>query len=321
MEKNNNLFIFNSKEMKKFIIQILFFIIAFFLFEKAFYIFLYFSPKLEKDKRLEYVLNGNMNKDLIILGSSRGARNIIASQIEDSLNISCYNLSYPGSNIEFHEFILRALIKYNRGPKILLLVVDDPHELLHHKPLQFRLDRLYPLVKYKYINNEMIIRKEKNFLSKFLILARINKQNFDLRQKQYSKFDTLKSCGSMPISFQKNGFEYYNNDNKENKYNYDIGNEVAEKKVALEKIQNLCLSNGIKLVIVYPPNLSGHNLSFNSRIEELTKLANFYIKNDTTNYAYKNKKYFHDEVHLNTNGARIFTNDIINKMKKNKNFF
>ena len=114
---NNNLFIFNSNKMKKFIIQILVFSITFILFEKVFYVFLYVSPKLEKDKRLEYVLNGNMNKDLIVLGSSRGARNVIASQIEDSLTISTYNLSYPGSDIEFHEFLLRSLIKYNKKPK------------------------------------------------------------------------------------------------------------------------------------------------------------------------------------------------------------
>ena len=115
--------------MKKFLIQILLFSFTFFLFEKVFYVSLYVSPKLEIDKRLEYIINGNMNKDLIVLGSSRGARNIIASQIEDSLNISSYNLSYPGSDIEFHKFLLQSLIKYNEKPKIVLLVVDDNAEL------------------------------------------------------------------------------------------------------------------------------------------------------------------------------------------------
>ncbi|MDA9808763.1 hypothetical protein N9C59_00445 [Flavobacteriales bacterium] len=304
--------------MKKFITQILFFLIAFFLFEKAYYVFLYFSPKLEKDKRLEYVLNGNMNKDLIILGSSRGARNIIASQIEESLNVSCYNLSYPGSNIEFHEFILRALIKYNRSPKTLLLAVDDPHELLHHEPLQFRLDRLYPLAKYKYINDEMISRKEKNFLSKFLILGRINISNFNLKQKKYSMFDTLKICGSMPISFQKNDFEF-NNDKSH--IDYEIKNELPKKRLAFKKIQDMCKLKNIELFIVYSPNLKGHNRFFIYRIKELSNQSILHIKNDTSNISYKNKKYYHDGAHLNTTGAKIFTNDIIKKLKENKNFY
>ena len=81
--------------MKKFIVKILIFSTVFFLFDRLFYIFLDLSPKQEVDKRLDYVINGNMNKDLIIIGSSRGARDLIAKQIEDSLNISCYNLSYP----------------------------------------------------------------------------------------------------------------------------------------------------------------------------------------------------------------------------------
>ena len=304
--------------MKKFIIQILFFLIAFFLFEKAFYVFLYFSPKLEKDKRLEYVLNGNMNKDLIILGSSRGARNIIASQIEESLNISCYNLSYPGSNVEFHEFVLRVLLKHNRNPKILLLAVDDPHELLPNKSLQFRLDRLYPLAKYKYINDEMISRKEKNFLSKFLVLGRINLSNFNLKQKKYSKFDTIKICGSMPISFQKNDFEF--NDDRSH-IAYEIKNELPKKRLAFKKIQDMCKLKNIELFIVYSPNLKGHNRFFNYRIKELSKQLNLHIKNDTSNISYKDKKYYHDEAHLKTNGAKIFTNDIIKKLKENKNFY
>src|SRR5690554_940312 len=298
--------------MKKFLIKILLFCIAFFVFEKAFYVFLYISPKLEKDKRLEFVLNGDLNKDLIILGSSRGARNIIANQIEDSLNITSYNLSYPGSNIEFHDFLLQSLITYNQKPKVVLLAVDDPAELLPSESINFRLDRLYPLAKYDYINNEMIKRGEKTFLSKFLVLARINKRNIDIREKTFSALDTIRQCGSMPISFQRENREFVFNNNTNN---YKVDAELPEKVKAFKNLQNLCMNNNIQLVIIYSPNFKKHNVSFEKRIKELSHPMVTSIAYDTTNQIYKNKDYYYDEAHLKTTGAVIFTNEIISQLK------
>jgi hypothetical protein len=298
--------------MKKFLIQILVFSLTFFLLEKVFYVFLYVSPTLEKDKRLEYVLDGHLNKDIIILGSSRGARNVIANQIQDSLNISSYNLSYLGSDIEFHEFLLRSLIGYNNKPKVVLLVVDNPYELLPSESIKFRLDRLYPLAKYNYVNNEMIKRGEKSFLSNFLILSRINKMNFDIREKHISSLDTLKDCGSMPISFQRENREFvFKNENPR----YDLDDELPVKLMAFNKFQDLCISNNIKLFIVYPPNFKKHNILFENRIKKLSYPKVSSIIYDTTNPVFKDKDYYYDEAHLKTNGAIIFTNDIIRQLK------
>jgi hypothetical protein len=275
---------------------------------------LYISPKLEKDKRLELVLSGDLNKDLIILGSSRGARNIIAGQIQDSLNISSFNLSYPGSDIEFHEFLLRSLIKHNKTPKLVLLAVDDPIELFPNESLKFRLDRLYPLAKYNYINNEMIRRGEKNLLSKFLILARINKQNFDLRKKQFSILDSLLNCDSMPIGFQRENVEFrYNN----NVIKYNVENEIPSKIVAFNRFQELCETNQIKLFIVYSPNFQKHNVFFENRIKELSRPSTKSIIYNLTDSVYMKKNHYYDKGHLKINGAKIFTNDIIRQLRDN----
>jgi hypothetical protein len=117
----------------------------------------------ELDKRLEYIITGKVNSNIIVMGSSRGARDIVASQLADSLRTSAYNLSYPGSNIYFHEYLLTELLKNgNKKPKVLILVIDDPYEMEDNYSLQFRFDRLYPLVKYKSIRNTLTERGEKN---------------------------------------------------------------------------------------------------------------------------------------------------------------
>ena len=151
--------------MKAFILKSVFFVVLFFVLEKIFFVFIFNAPSLENDRRLEKVLKGNLNKELYIIGSSRGARNIIASQIKDSLKISCFNLSYPGSNIVFHEFILKAIVKHNKTPKIILLTVDDMVQFFESDVLTFRFERLYPLVYYNYVNDLLIERGEKTFLS------------------------------------------------------------------------------------------------------------------------------------------------------------
>ena len=301
--------------MKKFITNILIFALIFFIVEKAFYFFMFISPTLEIDNRLEKVINGEMNKDIIVLGSSRGARNIIAGQIEDSLTISAYNLSYVGSDIQFHEFLLRSLIKFNKPPKIVLLAVDNFYELLPNESMIFRLDVLYPLAKYNYINDEMIKRGEKNYLSNFLILSRINKSNFDLRKKHFSSLDTIIACGSMPIFFQRKDREF-----KSTNYgDYNVAKELSVKVKSYIRFQKLCTINNIKLLMVFSPNFNSHfNLEFEKRLKDLAEPDVAFYVYDSLNTVYQDKSFFYDEVHLKTNGAVIFTNEIINKLRSLK---
>ncbi|QAA81280.1 hypothetical protein EI546_05860 [Aequorivita sp. H23M31] len=298
--------------MRRFLYLCLTFGIAFFILEKLLYIFLIISPKLEVDNRLEKVINGEVNKDLIIIGSSRGARNIIASQIEDSLNISSYNLSYPGSDIEFHEFLLRSITKFNTSPKNVILVVDDPYELLPTNHISFRYDRLYPLSKYNYINNELIDRGEKTFLSKIFVLARINKKNFDLRRRKFSKLDSLGKNKSMPLSFQQNDVNFdYGKD-----VSYDVSGESASKLEAFIKFQKICVENKINLLIVFPPNFERHGKSFERRIRFLSDDEVFFYIYDRSDPVYKDEAYFYDETHLQKRGAIIFTAEIVNYLIK-----
>ena len=298
--------------MKIFLIRIIVFISLFFVIEKCFYFFIHFAPKVQKDKRLELVLKGQLNKELYIIGSSRAARNIIASQIEDSLNIPSYNLGYPASSIEFHEFILRGLIKFNKKPKIILLTIDD-HMFKRNTNLSFRKDALYPLTKYEFVNNEMINRGDKNFLSKYFAVYRGYKSNIDLRKQKFSSLDSLKECGSMPISFKRN-------DTISNyiikKGFYDINLESPTKVAAFLKFQELCITKNIKLFLVHSPNLSSANYLFEDRLKFLSKNNVNFLYFDENNVSYKDGEFYYDISHLQTKGAIIFTNDIISQLKK-----
>jgi len=298
--------------MKKFIRTIFVFALIFFVVDKVFYVLLAIAPSLEKDQRLEQLITGDINKDLIVLGSSRGARNIIASQIEEKLKVSAFNLSYPGSDIEFHEFLLRQLIKNNDTPETILLALDSPDELLPIESIKFRLDRLYPLAGYNEINKELINREENSIFSHIFIVDRLNLSNFNLSKKQFNEIDAMENCGSMPISFQKENFDKIY---KTEIPNYDASNELKHKLEAFLNFQKICQANDIDLYLIFSPNYKIHDQQFEQRIKQISLPETSFIVYDTTLNIYKNHSLFFDESHLIEQGAQLFTDEIILKLE------
>ncbi len=301
--------------MKKFIRSILIFGLIFFILDKIFLFFIIVSPTKEVDRRLELLIKGEINKDVVILGSSRGARSIIASEITKKTGYSAYNLAYPGSDIEFHEFVVRTLLKYNKAPKIILLSVDCPTAFLRDTILNFRLDRMYPLVKYNYINQELVARNEKNIvMSNFFVLSRMNKSNFDIRPKHFTALDTLFADGSMPIGFQKKDEDWALSNTI---VKYDASKELEVKVRAFKKIIAMCKQKNIKLIIVQPPLFDPVNPAFRARMKQVTKNEIPFFDYNSQNPIYKNNAYFYDRTHLNRKGAMIFTDEIANYLKTN----
>lgn len=295
--------------MRKFTIKLLLFVVIFLIFDKLFIILADFSAEAEADKRLEYLVNGEVNKDIIIIGSSTGSRDVIASQIEDSTGLSTYNLCYPGSNIEFHEFIMRTLLKFNEPPKIAILVVDDDNEFLHLETISFRKDRLYPLVKYSYIWKELAQRDDRDKLfSHFLVLNRINKYNFDLHKKRFRTIDTIQDCGSMPIVWKPDDMdiEYVSVERP-----YPLVEEQPEMVEAYKNLIETCKTNNIHLVVVFPPRFKIHSESFEKRIRQLSGDGVYYYLYNTENPIYLNEDNYFDEVHLMKNAAIEFTGELI----------
>ncbi len=300
--------------MKKFAIRLLLFAAIFLIYDKLFILVARRSAETEVDKRLEYLVRGEINKDIIFAGSSTGSRDILAYKVEEATGHSTYNLCYPGSNVEFHEFVLKTLVEYNQAPQVILLMVDDDYELHFHGPLIFRKDRLYPLVQYKPIWKELA-RQENTppFFSSFLVLQRLTKYNFDLRQKHFTPMDTMIACGSMPVSWKREDMilEYGTKDRI-----YSVEKEIPEKVAAFQGILDICRDHDIQLVLVFPPIFQTHSLSFEKRIRELAGDGVKYYVYNRENPIYRDEDYFNDETHLMRDGALVFTDEIISYINR-----
>lgn len=275
-----------------------------------------YSPSKEIDKRLEKIITGKINADIVIFGSSRGARNVLAENIYKETGISCYNLSYPGSDIDFHDFLLSELLdNKNRKPKVVILVVDDPDEFLSNTSIHFRLDRLYPLVKYNKIRNKLVELGEKNnVLSILSITHQLNKSNFDFRQKHFTELDSLLPLGSMPISFQRKNYEFVFT----KPTSYPLNKEMIFKRNKFIHFVNNCKNNNISLIIAFPPNFGVANKGFEKRIYDLSNNKNvYYLSYNKQDERYRKMEFYFDHGHLNIKGAEIFTGELISFLNNN----
>jgi hypothetical protein len=296
--------------MKRFLLRILWLVILVSSIDRLVGLYLKEFPRYEVDTRLEKILKGQVNKELIIMGSSRGARDLIASEIERLTGYSSYNLSYPGSNLAFHEFILKNLLSKNKKPKTLLLTLDSPEGFLANTSLEFRFDRLYPLVSDELVIKTLIERKKKSPLALYSNIAKLSKSQIILKQKHFSAVDTILACGSMPISFQKNGWKPQFDKPQKNKRS-QINPALIS---SFMEIQRICRDENIRLIVVFPPNY----YAFDAAYEKLVR-ANLMGKTEIYTYqangVYQDAKYYYDQSHLVTRGALIFSKEVADYLK------
>lgn len=301
--------------MNKFLIKLLLFVFCFWAFDKLFLIIRDRAPLLEVDTKLEQILLGKFTHDILVFGSSLSASGIYARQLGDSLHCSTYNLSSPGSDIDYLEFTLRQFVSHkNKKPKLLILAVNEPVELFYDKIVNFRFDRLYPLMKYPEIRNEMIMRGEKNkYLSDLFIVHQLNKSNLDLRKRKFTVNDTILPCGSMPSSASTNNFPggYYDGNRP-----YQFEKELSYKVEKFKSFVQICNKENIKLLIVFMPRFHSRNFNFEKRIKELAGNKALYYGHRQDVNEYRSKSYYKDAAHLNFKGARVYTAELANYIKQ-----
>tara|TARA_R110002012_G_scaffold91063_1_gene222061 strand:- start:565 stop:1473 length:909 start_codon:yes stop_codon:yes gene_type:complete len=298
--------------MKQFIKNICICFVVLFIVDKSAYFILKKTPKHLYDTRLKQVLEGEINKDLIVLGSSKGAGNILASQIEAETGLKSYNLSYMGSDITFHNFILKTLLTHNKTPKTILLSIDNPATLINEKTLNFRLDKLYPLSIYNEINFELINQNDRSILSKYFLLARLTKAHLYYTNEKPTIDNPILQDGSMPFVRinPKAKREFISKD-----LFYNIDDEQPHKLEALNNIQNLCKANNINLYYIFSPKMFSFNDSFYNRFLQLSHNEKNIFRYNNKDSIYNLKSTYFDQSHLMINGAKVFTSEISNFIK------
>ena len=317
--------------MKKFLTQFFMFVLILLIFSYIFDIFI--SNNLKKSNSFahkEYsswntLLEGRINSDVLIYGSSRAWVQINPAMITKIFNLSCYNLGIDAHNFWLQNLRHEYVLEKNKQPKFIIHSLDIftlskipnlvnseqflPYMLFNNKikkaTISYKgyktIDYYIPLIRY-FGNHESIeesLQMSKNAINK---IERINgyqgqnkiwNKDFEIAQKNNPIFE---------IPFDEGTLELF------------------------DKFIKDCKRKNIKLIFVYTPEyIEGQKFVKNrkfiietfSKISKKYKIPFFDYSNDSISF---DKKYFYNALHLNKKGSEIFTKKFVATLEKEKIF-
>lgn len=296
--------------MKKEIFKILLFLLVIYIIDKPIaYIISNGIQGYQQDRRIKLLLEGELNPDILILGSSRSLGGIDARLMEESVDQKVFNFSFSGSNINFHKDLLSLSSNFIH-PKCIILNLDGQSTFSRTDAAIYRKDKLYPFIEYNEVLELITSVSNKNYyLSRVLNCYRqnqnmINSISYYSGNKEVEDItNSIDDNGSCLIDSQLNNFGKKNVDK--------VYNTLLEDANCLESIfwiKNYCKSNNIKLYLLNLPNYNSVTEGFKDRINTLMENQVEFIDLSALEVP---KEFFYDESHLNIKGAKFVTEQII----------
>jgi hypothetical protein len=270
---------------------------------------LYFTQESGKLYRTTYSLE-TTTADLLIFGSSTASHDYSPKVFENRLHMSTYNAGRDGTSIFFQYAILKGVLK-RYSPEMILLNFD----LEEFKKDADSYDRISSLLPYYKTHPEL----------RDIINMKSSKEKIKLFSKIYPFNSMLFTILAGNSEFNKTrrediqGFLPLNKVfNKPLKSGYYPDAELDSNKIEMYKsfIHDCAVSN-IKLYIVCSPyyhqlkNIP-NSVILGKKIASENHVRFFNFLNDTT--FNNHSSYYADPSHLNYEGAKIFTDKLIDRI-------
>jgi hypothetical protein len=270
----------------------------------------YFKQKSGLQYRTTYSME-QTKEDILVFGASRANHHYHPDVFEKRLNLSYYNVGRDGCPVFYYYAILKCVLK-RYTPKIVIM--DFTGE--EFRKDQEAYDRLSSLLPYYKTHPEIrSIIELRSPYEKVKLLSSIYPYNsaiftIAVGNAEFNKKRRGDSKGYIPLSGVWN--EPIITDNTQSNY------EIDSKKVnAYKSFINDCIASGTRLYIVCSPyyfKTTQTDISFALArdIAEKNKVPFFNFFKDST--FTDNSALFSDMVHLNDEGARLFSNKVIDRI-------
>ena len=255
------------------------------------------------------IMEGNVNADLVAVGSSRTLVQVDPHILDSVLLIKTYNLGMDGSHIN------RQVLKYeiyrnrNKKPKVIIQNIDA---FTMSYRTGFEKDQFFPFwgdpeIRKMFFNSEPF-----TFAEKYIPFYRYRGYNPAMFAHQYPR-STYK--GYSPRGGKWDGKAYMQTETIE----FSVSDTCT---CMFDSYLNKVKEDGVKVVFVYAPLYYGAT----QKISNIDKMHTFYInlakKYDIPILDYSNMwishdtTYFYNAMHLNKTGAEIFTDSLANDIKR-----
>ena len=266
------------------------------------------------------IYEGNLDANLVIYGSSRAWVHIDPQMIEDSLQVSAYNLGIDGHNFWLQYLRHKELLKHNETPKTIILTVG-PFTLRKRNDL-YNYEQFLPYIFKQDVRDFTKSYEGFSKLDYYLPLFRFRGQKDALKHAMTSVFSSER-----PASYRVKGYRGRNrtwNDDLEKakskmkSFHIDTNSETV---TLFETFFKECKTLGINLVMVYAPEyIEGQRFIENRQeVLEIYQTMNSKYEAPFLDYSQddicKDKTLFYNSMHLNIKGSKRFTHKLINDLK------
>jgi hypothetical protein len=307
--------IFTKKSAKFYLLQALLFLALVFAADRitgGFLQYLYKKQAAGWDYRTRYSAE-ETKADVLIFGASRAQQQYIPTFIEDSLQLTCYNVGRDGTPF-FYQYAMLQMILKRYTPKIIIL--DCEYAILKKTATSYeRMSSLLPLYndhpeirsivelrspyeKYKFISRVY------PYNSMFFKIAVANLGSQKKKKEDIKGYLPLYASLNEPLKTIDHTSEY----------------ELDSLKIKmLYSFMEDCLTRNIELYLFCPPyylNTIGTDHSFAvTKAIAAEKKVDFIDYSKDTQFL-KSPHLFDDTVHVNYEGAKIISARIAGEIKK-----
>lgn len=298
--------------MKQFIVKIAIFAAIMFLVDRIVgYAFNYFVQHTKGGYvgHHQYISN-EMERDVLIFGSSRAVHHYDAKMIEDSLRLSCYNCGQDGNGAVFNEGQWK-LITNRYQPKIIVYDVFPEFDLFkgdNHKYLGWL--KLY----YDHPGIPEVFDKIDK-TERIKMCSQMYRYNYNPLQfiaDFIHPIFKLDDYGYMPLSGDLDPMRVKKGNASSSSYSFD------EQKI--NSLRAIIAERGTaKIVFVVSPIWYGMDEASLSPIISLCEENDipFFDFSNNPKYYHQNK-FFRDGLHMNQQGAEEFSRDLVSVLRQYK---
>jgi hypothetical protein len=271
------------------------------------------------------LVNGKINADVLICGSSRAVVHYNPLVISEIINQSVFNLGLNASLIDLQLPRLGVYLKYNKNPRLIIQNLD-PFSLSMstaiYNPKQY----------IPFLNEEKVYHTLRGIEPDFWKHKYIPLYSFAFYGVQFTAWSIRGWLGmedrDHDIQYKNNGFMpgnlSWNEDFDKFKRKYPHGLNVPIDDGAIKKLEYLVAvaqSKGSKMIFVYSPEYYENYHVILNREQLFTVFKHIADKYTIPLWNYsgtpitQSKEFFYNSQHLNSKGANIFSELLAKELK------
>lgn len=288
---------------------------------------------LENSKYNDWVriLNGKINSDIIINGSSRGFVGYNPEIIGNKLGLNSFNISFNAGAYNLQECKFDIYLNKNKKPGIVIQNIDLAHFV---KSVQLPdEEQFYPVIYDENINSLTTKFHNRFRLLKIIPLLKYNQKIKMLEGGIIANFSNHLSKNTKTIKGYCPQQREFKKDNQNLKRNSSLASKAKNKHEIMllhdmVKFYNSRLDKDAKIIFVWMPEYKlrltkGFDLKRQSIIDELNLIQknnkNFLFINMAYDEMSNHKEYYYDTFHLNEAGSNLFSIKLAMKINESLN--